>query len=318
MIKSYLSKININITYAFSIFLASFIFFEIVKYPTYTSEMLIGIKGEEDRTSETPRFNLDFASPTITNETNDLYRVKELFESERMLQQKLELINLIGFKKFFFNNFFVSEQDRLKESQLIVVKDKSATLSISTQANTKEGAFLLNMINIKMLSDYFDLKKSINSEIKIAKSLCKLDINSLELRNIKNADFDSLKNYEDILASNSGIDMITKRIEGQKIRCLEDFNINEKIEVSEKNISIPKLNINQVVNRSKNESTNEVITDLIERDFISDRVEIISDASKPSKRDDPRSIIYSIVLVFVFFMIRFFSKIFLRLINYSE
>ncbi len=280
--------------------------------------MLIGIKGEENRDSESPRFNLDITSPTITDGTNDLYRVKELLESERMLQQKLELINLIGFKKIFFNNFFVSEQDRIEKSQLIAVKDKSATLSISTQANTKEGAFLLNMINIKMVSDYFDLQKSINSEIKIAKSLCKLDINSLELRNIKSADFDKLKNYEDILASNSGIDMIVKRIEGQKIRCLEDFNINEKIEVTEKNISIPKLNINQVVNRSKNDSTNEVITDLIERDFISDRVEIISDVSKPSERDDPRSILYSTILVFVFFMIRFFSKIFLRLINYSE
>ena len=87
--------------------------------------------------------------------------------------------------------------------------------------------------------------------------------------------------------------------------------------MKDQKINIPRNNLDQIVLKSKNDSTNEIIGDLISKNFISDRIQIVSDASKPIKKDDARSIISSLIIIFVFFILRFFYRITSRLINYS-
>ena len=210
-----------------------------------------------------------------------------------------------------------SVEDIVDKSQIIKINELSNTISFTSIANTKQGAFILNLLNLIVLSDYFDLSKRLDSEFNVARSLCKLDINSLELTDLSSVDITSETNLEEVLSSKSGIGLISKRIENQKKRCISNLNINQNSEVKDQKINIPRNNLDQIVLKSKNDSTNEIIGDLISKNFISDRIQIVSDASKPIKKDDARSIISSLIIIFVFFILRFFYRITSRLINYS-
>ncbi len=322
MMRSFLKKININILYIILIFFTSFFYFEFIKSPNFSSEMIIALKEDDDKPAS-PNFNFDLTSSSFSSSGSDLYKVKDLLESKNMIQYKINLIESIGYDKIFSKNPFDivyltnSVEDIVDKSQIIKINELSNTISFTSIANTKQGAFILNLLNLIVLSDYFDLSKRLDSEFNVARSLCKLDINSLELTDLSSVDITSETNLEEVLSSKSGIGLISKRIENQKKRCISNLNINQNSEVKDQKINIPRNNLDQIVLKSKNDSTNEIIGDLISKNFISDRIEIVSDASKPIKKDDARSIISSLIIIFVFFILRFFYRITSRLINYS-
>ncbi len=322
MMESFLKKININILYTILIFFASFFYFEFIKSSNFSSEMIIALKKDDDKPAA-PNFNFDFTTSSFSSSGTNLYKVKDLLESKNMVQYKINLIESIGYEKIFSRNFLDiayltnSVDEIVNNSQIIKINDLSNTISFTTIANTKEGAFILNLLNLIVLGDYFDLSKRLDSEFNIARSLCKLDINSLELTDVSSVDITSETNLEEILGSKSGIGLISKRIENQKKKCISNLNINQNPEVKDQKLNIPRNNLDQIVLKSKNDSTNEIIGDLISKNFISDRIQIVSDASKPTKKDDTRSIINSLIIIFVFFVLRFFYRITSRLINYS-
>ena len=97
-----------------------------------------------------------------------------------MIQYKINLIESIGYDKIFSKNPFDivyltnSVEDIVDKSQIIKINELSNTISFTSIANTKQGAFILNLLNLIVLSDYFDLSKRLDSEFNVARSLCKL------------------------------------------------------------------------------------------------------------------------------------------------
>jgi hypothetical protein len=314
-------KINQNLNFVLTIGLASFIYFEFLAPNKYTSEVILKIKEEENENNIN---SIPFGLPNLSTGLADksLYTVKKLMESESMFQNKLESINTLDLKNQFFGNFFdlsnlvMSYEDRVKQYQRINIDDNSQTITFFSTAFSAEGAFRVNMINLEILNNYFDLKKIITSELNVARTICELDIKNLTINNNFNQKAIAIE-ADNILDIGSGIDLMLEKINKVKNDCLANIENSREANLYSGDLGLPELNLNNLVNESKNFSTDKIINSLIRRNFISDKIEIVSDISLPTKADKKRSIIYTLICIFLFTILRFVHRITIKILRES-
>ncbi len=313
-----MKKINSNLRDLFLVAIFSLIYFQFIETPRYTSQMIIAIKQDEQNNESNLKLNFGIGQNGFQSSGTELFKIKEFFESEKIIDTKNILIKNLDTNNIYDSNFldisnWISKKNKIKKYQKVVVKNESNTVSFFSTSFSAKGSQLINLINLAVLSDHYDKTQKLNSEFKIARKICELDIEDFnfdeDVSDRKEINIGKIKDFT------SGIDLLSAKLEDAKKLCLENISNEKNVDFDNSDLNIPRFNMNNLLVRSVNSSTDDIVGALIERNFVSDKIEIVSDISSPDSRDNNNVVLKTILIIFLFSVLKFAWKILARVIE---
>lgn len=277
---------------------------------SYTSQMIISIKEEQQQD------NVELNNPFVSLQSQnayEIYQMKEYLTSKKAFQdlsQQLSTgdISLDRIKPPIidvFNTTLYSDPRNIENLTSIVINDQSKTVEFQTLGYDNRIGFEINLAIIATLYNYFNEQNRLNSTISSINSLCDI----LAVIN-KNQSKTPVVIGQDFFKAETGTELLLNIADSQVDNCRsssinsDDYNGNELFPIT-------------LLSEFDAELTKELLSKLYEenisQNFVADNLKIISEPNVPENPDKKRVVLNSIIFTIIFAFIYFGANIALRL-----
>jgi len=308
--KKLLKENNLNKIYIIPlIFILSLIYNAFVSPNAYTSQMIISIKEEQENK------NIDFNNPFFAMQgqnAHEVYQMREYLTSKKAFQDlKLQLktsgIDLERLKPSSFDPFNSSSYAsprNIEHITSIIINDQSKTVEFQTLGYDDKIGFEVNLAIIATLYSYFNEQNRLNSTISSINSLCDI----LSVLNKKQSN-DPVKIGEELFDAKTGTELLLNIADSQVENCRASGKSN--------NYDGEEFFPLRLLSEFDADITKELLAKLYEENisqsFVADNLKIISEPNIPTDPDRKKtflnSIIFTIILLFIFFGINIVSRL---------
>lgn len=305
------NKNKLNKFYLIPMIFALSIFYNYsVSANSYTSQMIISIKEEQQQD------NVELNNPFVSLQSQnayEIYQMKEYLTSKKAFQdlsQQLSTgdISLDRIKPPIidvFNTTLYSDPRNIENLTSIVINDQSKTVEFQTLGYDNRIGFEINLAIIATLYNYFNEQNRLNSTISSINSLCDI----LAVIN-KNQSKTPVVIGQDFFKAETGTELLLNIADSQVDNCRsssinsDDYNGNELFPIT-------------LLSEFDAELTKELLSKLYEenisQNFVADNLKIISEPNVPENPDKKRVVLNSIIFTIIFAFIYFGANIALRL-----
>ena len=304
------SKERIKFLFIPVIFFTSLFYNYLVSPNEYTSQMIIAIKIDENKQ------DVDITSPlfNIPSQNNaEIYQIKEYLTSKKAFQDLNEQlnssnidVNMIKPPVFdFFKRVSYSTPRSIGHIAKIIVNDQSKTIEFRTSGYDKSIGYNINLAIIITLYNYYNLQNRLNTTISSTNSLCDI-LSVVNQTEPKNEFVPNDASFE----VNTGTELLMNIANEQ----LENCNVKNS-EGNRKDIDniYPSKFLSEFDSDLRKNLLAKLYEANISKNFVADKLKIISEPNIPDKPDQKRPIIDSIVVTLIIAFLFFGINIALRL-----
>ncbi len=276
----------------------------------YTSQMIIAIKSEDAKK------DVEITSPVlnIPNQNNsEIYQIKEYLTSKKAFQDLNEQLNSsnIDAKMLkppasdIFKRMTYSAPRSIDQIAKIIVSDQSKTIEFRTSGYNESIGYNINLALIITLYNYYNLQNRLNTTISSTNSLCDIlsVVNQTEPKN-------EFIPTEDSFDVETGTELLMNIANEQLQNCnIDDDKSNRK--------DIDNIYPTKFLSEFDSDLRKNLLAKLYEasisKNFVADKLKIISEPNIPNTPDKKRPIIDSIVVTLIIAFLFFGFNVALRL-----
>ena len=273
----------------------------------YKSSSIINITDIET----SPNIQNSIISSFVTDSPESLYQLKEFFESENGFN---ELNNLIDFNEAYGNRnikyfsrlgtLYNSNSEKYYKKMLtFTILSDSSSIMINSYGFDPENSYRLNLVLINIASEFFDRRDRLAASIALAKKRCELKIS--ESQDINDVTIYNQNQKIDFESFDSAYAMIYEKSKQFYQSCIDYDVVEDPL-----SLKLPKSTLIDVKSFTSQQLIGEIFDSKMDSLTITDKISIVAEPQKPTRPEDKRVLIISIIV----FLISYITMITIRIV----